>query len=61
MKEILLLVPTGTIPPFFYVLDIIKDSVQLILFIYAVNGLGYAFKNWFSFSSVVSVFGNIKC
>ena len=53
--EFLVLVPTAIIPPFFYVLDILKDTIQLLLFIYAVHGVGYALKNWTSFSSVVSV------
>ena len=53
--ETLVLVPPAIITPFFYVLDIVKDTIQVLLFVTAVNGLWYAFKNWSTFSSVVSI------
>ena len=40
--------------PLSYIADIVKDSAQLILCVMVVNGLNNAFKNWLSFSSVVS-------
>ena len=40
--------------PLSYVADIVKDSAQLILCVMVVDGLDNAFKNWLSFSSVVS-------
>ena len=40
--------------PFHYVADIVKDSVQLGLCVMVVDGFEGAFKNWLSFSSVVS-------
>ena len=40
--------------PFHYVADIVKDSIQLALCIMVVDGFENAFKNWLSFSSVVS-------
>ena len=47
------MVPTGIVSSFFYVLDIIKDLIQLSLFLQAVHGFKYALKYWNSFSSVV--------
>ena len=55
VMEILVTIPYGIIPSFLYVLDFVKDSIQLLLLIYAVHGLWYALKNWYSFSSVVSI------
>ena len=40
--------------PFHYVADIVKDSVQLGLCVMVVNGFEGIYKNWLSFSSVVS-------
>ena len=40
--------------PLSYIADIVKDSAQLILCVMVVDGLNNAFKNWLSFSSVVS-------
>ena len=59
VREILFMVPSGLIPSFLYVLDIVKDSVQLFILANAVHGLWYAFKYWYSFSSVVSLFISI--
>ena len=41
-------------PPFMYVCDIVKDSVQLLLMVIVVGGYENVFKYWSSFSSVVS-------
>ena len=43
-------------PPFMYVCDIVKDTVQLLLMIIVVGGYENVFKYWSSFSSVVSRF-----
>ena len=48
------MVPEGVFSPFLYLLDIVKDSVQLVLFVVAVHGFRNSFENWSSFSSVVS-------
>ena len=48
------MIPEGVLSPFLYLLDIVKDSVQLVLIVYAVHGFPNVFENWSSFSSVVS-------
>ena len=40
--------------PFFYVFDVLKDYIQLIMLIVAVGGPMLVFNNWTSFTSVVS-------
>ena len=50
------MVPKIIWSPFLYVLDLIKDVIQLSLFLYAVGGPKYAITNWSSFSSVVSFY-----
>ena len=37
-----------------YMLDIVKDSAQLLLMLAVVGGHEHVFKYWLSFSSVVS-------
>ena len=51
----LTLIPLNILKPFLYVLDIIKDIVQLLLLLTTVGGLASALKYWSSFSSVVSI------
>ena len=51
----LTLVPVNVLKPLLYVLDIIKDMVQLLLLLTAVGGLTYALRYWSSFSSAVSI------
>jgi hypothetical protein len=48
------MVPKAIVNPLTYLFDIIKDTLQLALLIMAIGGLGYFFKNWSSFASVVS-------
>ena len=48
------MIPAGILSPFLYLLDLVKDSLKLALLIHAVGGLNNVFKNWSSFSSVVS-------
>ena len=48
------MIPVGILSPFLYLLDLVKDSLKLALLIHAVGGLNNVFKNWSSFSSVVS-------
>ena len=44
--------------PFFYVFDIVKDFIQLIILIIAVGGPMLVFNFWISFTSVVSWLNN---
>ena len=48
------MIPEGVFSPFLYLLDMVKDSMQLVLIIYAVHGFCNVFEHWSSFSSVVS-------
>ena len=48
------MIPEGVLSPFLYLLDMFKDSVQLVLIVYAVHGFHNVFENWSSFSSGVS-------
>ena len=48
------MVADGVLSSFLYLMDIVKDSMQLVWIIYAVHGISNAFENWSSFSSVVS-------
>jgi hypothetical protein len=48
------MIPEGMFSPFLYLLDILKDSVQLVFIINAVHGVQNVFEHWSSFSSVVS-------
>ena len=48
------MIPEGLLSPFLYLLDIVKDSIQLVLIVYAVHGVQNVFEYWSSFSSVVS-------
>ena len=50
----MLLTLKNIIFPFFYVLDVVKDSIQLIILTVAVGGPMLVFNNWISFTSVVS-------
>ena len=52
--EMSTLIPLNILKPLFYVLDIIKDIVQLLLLLASVGGLKFALKYWSSFSSGVS-------
>ena len=52
--EIWSCVLTNFWPPFMYVWDIVKDTVQLSLMVIVVGGYENVFKYWSSFSSVVS-------
>ena len=49
------MIPTNILKPLLYVLDIIKDMVQVLLLLTAVGGLTFALRYWSSFSSVVSI------
>jgi hypothetical protein len=49
------MVPSSILSPFIYVMDITKDSIQVVLLITAVGGFKHAFRFWYSFSSVVSM------
>ena len=51
--EVLALVPMNIVGPFSYLLDIVKDSLQLILLLLSVGSFRLVLKNWTSFSSVV--------
>ena len=41
--------------PFFYLLDIVKDCIQLSLLITVVGGPWLFLENWLNFTSVVSI------
>ena len=49
------LISVGILKPLLYVLDIIKDIVQLSLILTAVGGLTFALRYWSSFSSAVGI------
>ena len=49
------MIPFGILHPFMYILDIVKDCMELAFLIHAVNGLKTVFQDWSSFSSVVSI------
>lgn len=49
------MIPFGILHPFMYILDIVKDCMELAFLIHAVNGLKNVCQNWSSFSSVVSI------
>lgn len=49
------MIPIGIFHPFMYILDIVKDCMELAFLIHAVNGLKNVCQNWSSFSSVVSI------
>ena len=48
------MIPLNIVSPFFYIMDIVKDFVQLVLLVDAVGGLSLTLNNWSSFSSTVS-------
>ena len=48
------MIPLNIVYPFFYIMDIVKDIVQLVLLFEAVGGLSLTLNNWSSFSSTVS-------
>ena len=50
------MIPLNIVYPFFYIMDIVKDIVQLVLLLDAVGGLSLTLDNWSSFSSTVSQF-----
>ena len=52
--EIFLMIPMGILIPFLYIVDIVKDSVQLSVFVIAVGGPKFVIKQLSSFSSTVS-------
>ena len=52
--EVLSTHPFSILPPFLYLLEIIKDVVQLIILVHVLGGYEYVFIHWTSFSSVVS-------
>ena len=54
----MLLAPKNIAFPFLYVVDFLKDSIQLIMLIVAVGGPVLVFNNWTSFTSVVSWLNN---
>ena len=56
--DIMLLALKNTAVPFFYVFDIVKDFIQLIILIIAAGGPMLVFNNWISFTSVVSWLNN---
>ena len=49
------LVPINILKPLLYVLDIIKDTVQVLLLLNAVGGITLALRYWLSFSSAVGI------
>ena len=49
------LISVGILKPLLYVLDIIKDIVQLSLILTAVGGVTFALRYWSSFSSAVGI------
>ena len=53
--DTLTLIPVNISKPLLYVLDVIKDMVQLLLLLTAVGGLSFAVRYWSSFSSGVSI------
>ena len=55
--EMLTLIPINVLKPLLYVLDIIKDMVQLLLLLTAVGGMTFALRYWSSFSSAVGIHG----
>ena len=61
LKSPTALVPIHIFSSFSYLMDIVKDLVQLALLVYAVGGIVYIVRNWNSFSSVVSIQGQIRC
>ena len=48
------MIPLNIVYPFFYIMDIVKDFVQLVLLLDAVGGLSLTLNDWSSFSSTVS-------
>ena len=54
--EILLMTPRNMILSFMYLVDIIKDTLQLLLLLITVGGISFVLHNWASFSSVVSLY-----
>ena len=48
------MIPMGILIPFLYIVDIVKDSVQLSVFVIAVGGPKFVIKQLSSFSSTVS-------
>ena len=53
--EMATLVPINILKPLLYVLDIIKDTVQVLLLLTAVGGFTFALRYWNSFSSAVGI------
>ena len=45
---------------FMYLVDIIKDTLQLLLLLTTVGGVSFVLHNWASFSSVVSLHGSAQ-
>ena len=41
--------------PFFYLMDIVKDCIQLLLLLSVVGGLWLFLEHWLNFTSVVSL------
>ena len=48
------MVPVNIVYPFLYIMDIVKDLVQLVLLVVAVGGLSKFLEYWSSFSSTVT-------
>ena len=52
--DVLRIIPTNMVSPFMYLVDIIKDSLQLYILLISIGGIKNVIRNPTSFSSVVS-------
>ena len=52
--DVLRIIPTNMVSPFMYLVDIIKDSLQLYILLISIGGIKNVIQNPTSFSSVVS-------
>ena len=51
--DVLRIIPTNMVPPFMYLVDIIKDSLQLSILLMSIGGIKNMIQNPTSFSSVI--------
>ena len=49
--DVLRIIPTNMVPPFMYLVDIIKDSLQLSILLISIGGIKNVIQNPTSFSS----------
>ena len=60
MWNILCMVPLNIVGPFLYILDVLKDSLQVALLLVSIGGITTFSQHLTTFSSVVSTYFNFR-